>query len=405
MRCTAIVTVPWFLIVGPVLLAQDEPQRGRVKGVDPVKGIITILADGRERTLEVTEKTIIRGGSGGGLKGIKEGADVMFKAGQSNGKAVLLGLMVRAPMNPAMPRSDTSKLKPLTELGSSEYQGSSGGLYPAGKNDRPQRHEAAGIALAAQLRPLDRQGKPSAGGRLVLLSVGMSNTTQEFSAFKRLADGDAAKNPALTLLDGAQGGMTAAAICKLDSGQGARYWDTVDQRLAQAGVSREQVQAAWIKEADAGPTQGFPAYARTLQAELRQIVQLMHTRFPNLKLVYLSSRTYGGFATTRLNPEPYAYESGFSVKWLIEEQLKGEAELNFDARTGPVRAPWLSWGPYLWANGSVKRADGFSYDESDFGGDGTHPTAAGQRKVARLLLEFFKTDSTTKPWFTRVQDR
>src|SRR5262249_47271536 len=203
----------------------------------------------------------------------------------------------------------------------------------------------------------------------------------------------------------AVGGMTAAAIQNPDDGgPGTKYWAAVDERLRAAGVTRAQVQAVWIKEADARPTQGFPGYARQLQAELTKIVQLLPARFPNLQLVYLSSRTYGGYATTPLNPEPYAYESGFSVRWLIEEQLKGDAALNFDARKGPVRAPWLSWGPYLWANGTTKReADGFSYEQSDLAGDGTHLSASGVDKVGRLMLQFFKTDSTSRPWFVRAQ--
>ena len=173
----------------------------------------------------------------------------------------------------------------------------------------------------------------------------------------------------------------------------------MDERLSAAGVTRAQVQAAWIKEADAGPTQGFPAYARKLQGELQRIVQLMRPRFPNLKLVYLSSRTFGGYARTPLNPEPYAYESGFAVKWLIEQQLRGEPDLNNSPARGPVKAPWLSWGPYLWANGLKKRADGLFYAESDFGGDGTHPSASGRRKVAEQLRAFFNTDPTTRTWF------
>jgi hypothetical protein len=177
----------------------------------------------------------------------------------------------------------------------------------------------------------------------------------------------------------------------------------VDQRLKTAGVTREQVQIAWIKQADAGPTQGFPKYAQTLRDELRQIVIAMKVRFPNLKMVYLSSRTYGGYATTALNPEPYAFESGFSVKWLIEEQLKGDKELNFDPKKGAVKAPWLSWGPYLWANGTTKNSEGLSYEESDYGGDGTHPSQAGQKKVAEHMLKFFKSDPTTKSWFVKKE--
>ena len=61
-----------------------------------------------------------------------------------------------------------------------------------------------------------------------------------------------------------------------------------------------------------------------------------------MKLAYLSSRTYGGYATTPLNPEPYAYESAFAVKWLIKQQIKGDSALNCDPSNDPIKAPWLS---------------------------------------------------------------
>src|SRR5207249_1794375 len=108
-------------------------------------------------------------------------------------------------------------------------------------------------------------------------------------------------------------------------------------------VTRAQVQVIWIKQADIAPQEGFPGYAKKLEGELSNIVQIFPKRFPNAKLVYLSSRTYGGYATTPLNPEPVAYESGFAVKWLIERQIKGEDGLNYDAKKGHVKAPWLSW--------------------------------------------------------------
>ena len=130
-------------------------------------------------------------------------------------------------------------------------------------------------------------------------------------------------------------------------------------------------------------------------------MQISPERFPTCKMVYLSSRTYGGYARTKLNPEPYALESGFSVQWLIREQLQGNEELNFDPKKGKVRAPWLSWGPYLWANGTTKRADGFFYEESDFEADGTHHTDKGSRKIGEHMLRFFKADSTSRPWFAK----
>jgi hypothetical protein len=389
------------------LPAQDGIERGIIKKLDVDQGTIIITFAGQDREFVLGRQTQVVGARSGTLKerlqGFKEGAEVFFKVGKEDGKDYVVGLKLANPRErAALPKVDTSALKPLTELDAGEYHGYQGGLYPGGKNQRPAAHEAAGLHLAQQVQPLDADGKPSADGKIVLLSIGMSNTTQEFAVFKRSADGHPDKNPKLVIVDGAQGGMSANRIVNPeDNGSGTRFWTTVDQRLKQAGVTRQQVQVSWIKQADPGPTQGFPKYARTLQAELQQIVQLLHRRFPNLKLVYLSSRTYGGYARTPLNPEPYAYESGFAVKWLIEEQIKGDPALNYDPAKGKIQAPWLSWGPYLWANGVTKRADGLFYEPNDFAEDGTHPGASGRRKVADMLLHFFKTDSTTKPWFVR----
>lgn len=401
-----------FLLVAGFLVAQDEIRRGKIKAIDAEKKTVTITVDGKDETLSFTDNTKVMGPDGKPVakpledKSIVAGAAVMFKGATKDGQRVLVGLKLGGPggnegqpkQPPPLVKVDSSKFKPLPELGTEKYQGYEGGFYPGGKNERPkEQHEAAGLALAKTIAPLNKDGKPDQNGKIVMLSIGMSNTTQEFSVFKRTADGDSEKNPSLTIVDGAQGGQTAFRI----KDPSANFWTVVDQRLTQAGVSRDQVQAAWIKEADAGPSSGFPKYAQTLRDELRDIVQLMHKRYPNLKLVYLSSRTYGGYAKTPLNPEPYAYESGFSVKWLIEEQIKGEKALNFDPAKGEVMAPWLSWGPYLWANGTTKNSDGLFYEESDFGGDGTHPTASGQKKVAAQLLNFFKTDSTAKSWFLK----
>ena len=309
-----------------------EIRRATVKKLDPEKKTITLTVGGKDEDYLLTDDTQVLGATGNDLsermQGFKEGSEVQFKAGKRDGKAVVLGLRLfpagGRPV-PARPGVDTSKLNPLTAMGGETYQGFEGGLYPGGKSERPEGHEAAGLALAGQVVPLDEAGKPARDGKVVLLSVGMSNTTQEFSAFQRLAAADPDKSPSLVIVDGAQGGMTAARIKDPDdNASGTTYWRVVDQRLKAAGATREQVQVAWIKQADAGPTRGFPKYARDLRDELRQVVRVMRRRFPNLKLVYLSSRTYGGYAKTPLNPEPYAYESGFSVKWLIEEQLKGD---------------------------------------------------------------------------------
>jgi len=306
------------------------------------------------------------------------------------------------------PASDCTKTSvgflPLIDLGAGFYQGKQGGLYPKGSNTRPPAHETAGLSIARAIRPLNSKGQPDdTSGKIVFLSIGMSNTTMEFSTFKPMADADPDKNPKLVIVDGAVGGMTASVISNLSGSQGLQYWQTVDTRLAAASVTPAQVQVAWLKEANANPTDLFPTDALVLKGQLGAIARILKTRFPNIGIVYNSSRIYGGYASTTLNPEPFAYQTGFAVKWLIEDQINGSPDLNFDPEKGAVKAPWLSWGPYLWADGLRPRSDGLTYACSDLqASDGTHPAPGGAReKVAHLLLDFVKTDSTAKLWFLR----
>jgi hypothetical protein len=378
--------------------------RGVVKELDIDKRVVTLTVGAMDVQLAITAQTEFVGTGGASAKDAFEpGTPVFFGAGKIGGKDVLMVMRPAGPMMLGGGRPGgqvaVSTRKPLTELEKGEYKGSPGGLYPDRSNEPPAAHAGLGLKLAGEVRPLDAQGKPAAGGKVVLLSVGMSNTSQEFAEFKRMAEGEKDRNPHLVIVDGAQGGMPANQIANPAMPQARRYWQVVDERLRAAGVTRQQVQVAWLKQADAGPVGAFPQHARNLQAELRSIVTSMHQHFPNLKLVYLSSRTYGGYAGTPLNPEPYAYESGFAVKWLIEEQIKGEPALNCDPDKGKVNAPWLAWGPYLWAFGKNKRADGLSWERSDFERDGTHPSVSGRRKVAEQLLKFFKEDPTAKKWF------
>jgi lysophospholipase L1-like esterase len=263
-------------------------------------------------------------------------------------------------------------------------------------NSPPSSHLAAGLSIAQTIGPLDASGNPDPNGRYVFVSIGMSNTTQEFAMFKPLADADPAKNPHLAVVDGAQGGVTASEWAS----PGCPCWSMVDQRLAAAGLTPRQVAAAWIKLANARPTEPYPVHAQILRDHIVSTVQNLKTRYPNVRLAYLSSRIYAGYATTTLNPEPYAYESGFAVRDVIAAQLN-DPNLNFDPARGSVRAPWLAWGPYLWADGLRPRSDGLTWACSDLGSDGTHPSEAGRRKVAEMLLSFVKTDPTARVWFAR----
>src|SRR5206468_2052364 len=106
--------------------------------------------------------------------------------------------------------------------------------------------------------------------------------------------------------------------------------------------------------------------------------------------------------TGPLNPEPYAYESAFVCRWLIQDQIKGDPALNYDASRGEVKAPLLLWGAYLWADGTTPRqGDELVWKRDDLASDGTHPSQSGREKVTQLLLDFCKNDSLAKSWFSK----
>lgn len=86
---------------------------------------------------------------------------------------------------------------------------------------------------------------------------------------------------------------------------------------------------------------------------------------------------------------------------MIQAQIKGDPLLNFDKARGPVLAPALVWGPYLWADGvKPRQGDHLVWLREDLSPrDGTHPSDAGREKVARLLLDFVHRNPLASPWY------
>src|SRR5205814_1641618 len=98
--------------------------------------------------------------------------------------------------------------------------------------------------------------------------------------------------------------------------------------LSAAKVTPEQVQVAWVKQANMQPRGELKDHGKQLQADMITLLKLLKKHYPNLQVAYLSSRTYGGYAKTPLNPEPYAYEGAFAMRWVIQDQINKSAELN-----------------------------------------------------------------------------
>jgi hypothetical protein len=308
---------------------------------------------------------------------------------------------------PPAPTTQMSKTGfiPLCDMTADQkYKNEEGGLYGNGKNDPPPEQLAAARKVLAQVQKLDENGRPSIMGKIVLMSVGMSNTSMKFMRFIADEQSDRDKSPDVVLVNGAQGGMVAGRWMDDQS----NVWQVVEDRLKQARVSAEQVQVIWLLQAIAGPAQfgDFPLSAEKLRDQLIDGMPLLIKHYPNLRLIYLSSRTYAGYATSGLNPEPYAYENAFAVRWLIQLQIKGDPRLNFDPAKGEVKAPVLLWGPYLWADGvNPRKTDGLTNVVGDYSpNDGTHPTESGQEKVAKQLQTFFNNELNA-PWYQKGATR
>ncbi|MBZ5679764.1 MAG: choice-of-anchor D domain-containing protein [Acidobacteriia bacterium] len=295
-----------------------------------------------------------------------------------------------------------SPIVPIPDLGTGTYLGSQAGLYPGGTNTRPAGHDADGVAFANAIQPLDANGKPDPNGKYVLLSIGMSAAHTLFVGFQNYVIADPTVDKThLVLVNGAQDNATAGIFAQ----PGHPVWtDIMDYFLPQSHVTANQVVAAWVNDV-AYPSGTFPGDMATLQTNLEEIARILHRKFPNLKLAYFTGRMYGGYSNNPKNPEspePYAYESGFPVKWSIQDQLDGLATLNYDPHNGPPQAPWIDWNSYMWANGLTPRSDGFVWTCQDYTSDGIHPSLpplSGRDKGANLMMNFFKTDDTTAPWF------
>lgn len=309
-------------------------------------------------------------------------------------------------------------LTPLNDLAAGKYLGQfQGGLYPGGNNTAPSAHHQEGLARAAAIQPLNTSGLPSASGKIVLLSIGMSNTTQEFcsqSGSEPCASwtfmGRAAADPNvdkthLVIVNGAKGGQ---ATSSWDAPTDSNYNRIRDTVLAPKGLSEQQVQAVWVKLANAQPTVSLPsssADAYNLVNGLGNVARALKTRYPNLQMAFFSSRIYAGYASSTLNPEPYAYESGFAIKWLIEAQIDQMGGQGIDPLAGNLDhgavAPWLAWSFYPWANGLTPRSDGLTWACNEFESDGTHPAQGAESKVGQRLLQFFLGSPYTIPWFRK----
>ena len=341
------------------------------------------------------------------VTGVQLGTATVIAASQGASREVTIE--VRA----AAPRSDNA-MTPLIDMGGTRYLGFAGGLYPGG-NAQPPGHMAEGIRRANSLTPRDAAGQPSLSGKILLLSIGMSNATQEWCSEPSTVPcepwtftGQALADPVvnkeqLVIVNGALAGQTYEEWSDPANSNWNRIRNTV---LVPLGYTERQVAVVWLKDGSRSPTVSLPsqsADAYTVMSQIGKIARIVKVRYPNMEILVLSGRTYGGYASTSLNPEPFAYETGLAVKWVVEAQIRQIQGSGIESHAVDLDyntvAPWIGWSAYLWANGASPRSDGLQWLPSDVENDGIHPSQTGETKVGLLLLDFFKTGFFTKCWF------
>lgn len=263
---------------------------------------------------------------------------------------VLFGVLLGTPVNAA----DCS----ATSTGNAP-------LYPSIFVPRTAGEEAAGLAAANSIT----------SGSRVLLSIGMSNAKGIWDKFKDDAEEDPLKHPNLQVVNGAQPGGATSSWAE----QGLqKTWGELDESLANAGVTKNNIYIIWFVTHNAVGSQSLDAYSTALESNARDALDLFAIEFPNLKVVWLQPMIYAGYSTTSGNSEPYAHESGAVVQRLLVNQ------------NWPF---FVGYGPYLWADGVVARDDGLTWLCSDFKDDGNHPDVGAKVKHSDGLLQFFHEDS------------
>lgn len=300
----------------------------------------------------------------------------------------------------------TSGNVPITEIGTGFFMGYQGGLYPGGSNNIPPAHLLAGRNMGNTIKPLNAEGAVDMdNGKIVFVAFGASTAGNTFNTFKATVNSTPdIYNPCLKFVNLCMGGKGLETMIPP---QHDWYWAQIaDTLMEDFEVTAEQVQIGWIKTAskdDSIPE--FPMQADSIYDKYIPSIQRIKENFPNIRILYISSHAYGGYAgelsdNADLAGEPAAYYGGFAVKWVIEDQIEGSPELDY---TGvDAVSPWLAWGPYFWADGLTPRAaDGLIWECEDYepDGGGFHLSESGKTKESEMLIDFLYNHPSSKKWF------
>ena len=165
-------------------------------------------------------------------------------------------------------------------------------------------------------------------------------------------------------------------------------WNSCDRQLKLNNISNTDNVYVWHKAAmqflteydESGTRQllsSEKAY-ESLLVELSTFSERIVEKMPYVSTVFVSGRSYGGFATNIERGEPYSYENNLAINEWVQNNPS-------------VKGVMYMLGPSLWGPNCANATNlsQFCYQRSDYSPDGVHMSMQGRSKVVRILNEFF----------------
>lgn len=301
--------------------------------------------------------------------------------------------------------ADSTGMIPLTDLGTGFYLDYEGGLYKDGLNVPTATHISKGTKFANNLKKRDENGNiDEANGTIMMIGMGASVASDAFNTFRDTMDaqGWPGVNPCLEVKSVFIGGKDMGDI--LDPEE--YYWERFQDRLDEKFIHPNQVQVVWMLMQSDATTMDVESYVTYVIGQYKLILADMLDEMPNLRMVYLTGMHYTGYAHESHERydaivEPKGYWGNLAIRELINMQMDGDPDLDFEGADRVV--PYITWGPYFWADGSNARADGLTWECEEFRNDSTgggfHLKLESQYKEADMLQDFFTTDTIAEIFF------
>ncbi len=333
---------------------------------------------------------------------------------------------VHAQANCAAPNTG---LTPFLDLQTGYYLGYQAGLYPGGTNILTGPHLKSGKSIAKSIKPLDGSGNVNYGDGVVLIAgFGPSIAGHIYSKVidkVRNPSGKYDLNPCLDAINLCIGGKDIEYAT--DDSTFTNYWEGLVDDVYSVGYTPYQVQIGWMyfntKGLYAPPV--FPDNALEIKDLYIKFLNRAKEYFPNLKIMYVSARHYGGYADTSIVEyyslaEPASYQNNWTVKWMIEDQINNVNPM-LKYKGANAKAPFTLWGPNFWCDGDLVREYDHKSYECEFSfdpDDGYHLTDPQDSRDASDILDLIYfgdignqfahnsvTWATCIPWLDSLAER